>query len=120
MSCTLLGDIVPHHERTTSMARRLETFPAATGARYPWDEWLDGSVWERVRGSDLSRSASACCGSNRVMTGTRGISLRNATTGGACLSRKDLQIRGFLNPGSSGEAPANDRLSVPSDLPRKQ
>lgn len=35
------------------MARRLEGFPAATGARYPWDEWLDGSVWELIRGSDF-------------------------------------------------------------------
>jgi hypothetical protein len=35
------------------MARRLEAFPAATGARYPWDEWLDGSVWELVSSEDF-------------------------------------------------------------------
>jgi hypothetical protein len=35
------------------MARKLEAFPAAAGSRYPWDEWLDGNVWELVRGEDF-------------------------------------------------------------------
>jgi hypothetical protein len=35
------------------MARRLDAFPAPTGTRYPWSEWLDGSVWELVRGADF-------------------------------------------------------------------
>lgn len=35
------------------MARKLESFPSAALARYPWDEWLDGSVWELVRGEDF-------------------------------------------------------------------
>lgn len=36
------------------MARRLDEFPAAAGSRYPWDEWLDGSVWELVPGDDFT------------------------------------------------------------------
>jgi hypothetical protein len=36
------------------MARQLESFPASSGARYPWDEWLDGSVWELVKGEDFT------------------------------------------------------------------
>jgi hypothetical protein len=36
------------------MARRVETFPdRPSQSRYPWDEWLDGSVWELVRGEDF-------------------------------------------------------------------
>jgi hypothetical protein len=35
------------------MARRLDAFPAPASARYPWDEWLDGSAWELVRGDDF-------------------------------------------------------------------
>ena len=35
------------------MARKLEAFPAAKGSRYPWAEWLDGSVWELVQGDDF-------------------------------------------------------------------
>lgn len=40
------------------MARRLDSFPAATGSRYPWDEWLDGSVWELGRGDDFQAKPS--------------------------------------------------------------
>lgn len=36
------------------MARKLESFPASSGARYPWDEWLDGNVWELVSGEDYT------------------------------------------------------------------
>jgi hypothetical protein len=36
------------------MARKLEDFPSRPStARYPWDEWLDGSPWELVRGDDF-------------------------------------------------------------------
>ena len=36
------------------MARTLEKFPQVRGAaRYPWDEWLDGRVWELVPGEDF-------------------------------------------------------------------
>jgi hypothetical protein len=37
------------------MARVIDTFPAATSqSRYPWDEWLDGRVWELIAGEDFS------------------------------------------------------------------
>lgn len=35
------------------MARKLDNFPADSNARYPWDEWLDGSAWELRRGEDF-------------------------------------------------------------------
>ena len=40
------------------MARRLEAFPASASARYPWDQWLDGSPWELVRGEDFHSKLS--------------------------------------------------------------
>lgn len=42
------------------MARKLREFPAA-GIRgtYPWDEWLDGSVWELVKGKDYDKADDA-------------------------------------------------------------
>src|SRR5687767_12218246 len=46
--------VSPATREEQAMARRLDNFPAATGARYPWDEWLDGSVWELVRGEDFA------------------------------------------------------------------
>jgi hypothetical protein len=36
------------------MARRVDEFPAqAQSSRYPWNEWLDGSIWELVPGEDF-------------------------------------------------------------------
>jgi hypothetical protein len=37
------------------MARRLDSFPdesPRSARRYPWSEWLDGSIWEICRGDD--------------------------------------------------------------------
>jgi hypothetical protein len=37
------------------MAKRVDTFPdLPSQSRYPWDEWLDGSVWELVLGEDFN------------------------------------------------------------------
>ena len=36
------------------MARKVEEFPALKSqSKYPWDEWLDGGVWEFVAGEDF-------------------------------------------------------------------
>ena len=41
------------------MARTLETFPSVRGeTRYPWDEWLDGRVWELVAGEDFTAKST--------------------------------------------------------------
>lgn len=34
------------------MARKLQTFPAKS--THPWDEYLDGSVWELTEGEDFT------------------------------------------------------------------
>jgi hypothetical protein len=37
------------------MAKRVDNFPELPSqSRYPWDEWLDGSVWELIPGQDFS------------------------------------------------------------------
>lgn len=36
------------------MARRVDTFPELPSqSRYPWQEWMDGSVWELIPGEDF-------------------------------------------------------------------
>jgi hypothetical protein len=39
------------------MAERVDAFPVVTlrgrGNGYPWDEWMDGSVWKLVQGDDF-------------------------------------------------------------------
>jgi hypothetical protein len=37
------------------MARVIDTFPAPkVTSLYPWDQWLDGQVWELVAGEDFN------------------------------------------------------------------
>jgi hypothetical protein len=54
------------------MARRLEAFPAPKGARYPWDQWLDGSVWELVRGEDYQSKLSTLRANAQIQAKKRG------------------------------------------------
>jgi hypothetical protein len=39
------------------MAARLQTFPESSARRYPWETWLDGSVWQLFRGEDYQASS---------------------------------------------------------------
>lgn len=59
------------------MARRLEVFPAATGARYPWDEWLDGSAWELIRGDDFKSKPSTFRANAQTQARKRGGRVRS-------------------------------------------
>lgn len=59
------------------MARRLDSFPAPVGARYPWDEWLDGSVWELVRGDDFSSRTSTLRANAQIQAKKRGGRVRS-------------------------------------------
>jgi hypothetical protein len=54
------------------MARRLDSFPANSGARYPWDEWLDGSIWELVRGADFGAKTATFRANVQVQAKKRG------------------------------------------------
>jgi hypothetical protein len=43
------------------MARKLESFKEGgyttpSRSRYPWDEWMDGGIWEVKRGEDFQVS----------------------------------------------------------------
>jgi hypothetical protein len=42
------------------MAKKLKDFefPAVgTTTRYPWDEWLDGNIWQLTKGDDFPSDA---------------------------------------------------------------
>jgi hypothetical protein len=79
----LLLVMLSHYEEV-SMARRLDTFPAASSARYPWDEWLDGSVWELVRGDDFHAKPTTFRSNAQTQAKRRGGRARTkaAETGG--------------------------------------
>ena len=54
------------------MARKLDSFPAATGSRYPWDEWLDGGVWELVRETDYASKTATFRANVQIQAKKRG------------------------------------------------
>ena len=59
------------------MPRKLERFPAATGAvRYPWDELLDGDPWELVSGVDFTAKPTTLIANARVQAKRRGGNVR--------------------------------------------
>lgn len=41
------------------MAERVEEMPPrrAGAAKYPWEEWMDGSVWKLTQGEDFPNAA---------------------------------------------------------------
>lgn len=39
------------------MAKVLPKFPPHNNAKYPWDEWLDGQLWQVKRGEDYAPPA---------------------------------------------------------------
>jgi hypothetical protein len=61
------------------MARKLDQFPLSNAARYPWDEYLDGSVWELTRGEDFDCSLRSIQGAARNQASRRNGSLRMRT-----------------------------------------
>jgi hypothetical protein len=61
------------------MGQRLDVFefaprrPVGRPAKYPWDEWTDGSIWQIVRGRDydVERSIQATIFSHATYTKLR-------------------------------------------------
>ena len=58
-----------------AVPRKLKSFPARQRrTKYPWDQWLDGSVWELRKGSDYdidTLSLRALAGKAAKRAGTR-------------------------------------------------
>jgi hypothetical protein len=61
------------------MPRRLDAFPASASSRYPWDEYLDGSVWELTRGEDFQCSVNSIQGAARAQANRRRGTVRMRT-----------------------------------------
>jgi hypothetical protein len=61
------------------MARKLDQFPLSGAARYPWNEYLDGGVWELTRGEDFDCSVKSLQGAARNQAGRRSGSVRMRT-----------------------------------------
>jgi hypothetical protein len=70
------------------VAKRVDQFPQQPSQSiYPWDEWLDGSVWELEQGVDFKGTPatfrSVAIGQARKREGKVRTRLIRATTAGA-------------------------------------
>ena len=61
------------------MARKLDQFPLSVSARYPWDQYLDGGVWELIRGEDFTCSLRSMQGAARSQANRRKGNVRMRT-----------------------------------------
>lgn len=58
------------------MSQRVSELPPANAGRkaiYPWDEWLDGSVWLLKQGEDFQTSVNAFRATAHVAGKRRGV-----------------------------------------------
>jgi len=53
------------------MPRQLSEFPPSRNARYPWDQLLDGSVWELVKGEDYTSRSTTIIANARLQAKRR-------------------------------------------------
>ena len=48
------------------MARKLDEFPGLGTRRYPWEEWLNGEVWELFADEDYNSKTKTIVGAART------------------------------------------------------
>ncbi len=58
------------------MARRLDEFPGAAARRYPWEQWLNGEVWQLSAGEDFTSKPGTVVQSARARARRMGGGLR--------------------------------------------
>lgn len=71
----------------TNMAKKVGSFPVETrrGGRsfkYPWAEWLDGSVWELTRGIDFQVEVDSLLPQVYTQAKNRGLTAHTQTSYG--------------------------------------
>lgn len=54
------------------MARTLKEFPISPKARYPWDQWLDGQVWQLEERDDYGCKTTTLRQNAKVQATKRG------------------------------------------------
>jgi hypothetical protein len=64
------------------MARTLNSFPALQSEqRYPWDEWLSGSIVQLTRGEDFASNPKTIVANARNQAKRRGGTVRTRMLG---------------------------------------
>lgn len=81
------------------MAKVVEKFLFQSGGRgrkqmYPWEEWLDGRIWELKRGNDFNGKAKAMVEQARLRCFREGLRLR-----GQVLDENTIRIQAIRDEG---------------------
>ncbi len=64
------------------MAKKVDAWPTNTrGARYPWDEWLDGDIWALETGKDFGMNAENFRAQVYIAAKNRGMTVTTARKG---------------------------------------
>ena len=76
------------------MARKLDVFPSLSSEpRYPWDEWLDGSVWELEKGRDFNSKVPTFRANAQTQARKRGRSVRTRLLDDGHVTRLVIHFR---------------------------
>ena len=69
-------------ESRGKMAKKIRTFPEQIGRpeTYPWSDWLDGGIWELVKGNDFDCEAKSFRHSAYSAASRAGVSVRVAVS----------------------------------------
>lgn len=62
------------------MAKKLKNFEFRTNARdsMPWEEWLDGNIWQLTKGEDFDRSVESIRSGAFVKAKAMGLKVRTS------------------------------------------
>lgn len=58
------------------MAKKVNEWPTTARRRYPWEQWLDGEMWELERGTDFYNTPNAFRTQAYVAATARGVKVR--------------------------------------------
>jgi hypothetical protein len=83
------------------VARKLEQFPSPHKSRYPWDEYLDGDVWELTVGEDFTSKLSTFRMNAKVQAKKRGGNVRSTLQHGEGGGPDKLVIQFFRGNGEA-------------------
>ena len=75
------------------MAKALDHFPALPTQRYPWDQLMNGQVWQLTRGEDYDAKTLTVLANARAQAKRRGGTLRTRMLTDAGNEQLVLQFR---------------------------
>jgi hypothetical protein len=88
------------------MARKVNEFPASPSrTAYPWDEWLDGHIWELVPGKDFKGSSDTFRSNATLQAKRRDGKIRSRRLGEPGSEGERLYIQFYRDEESSPPEP---------------